>query len=82
MQLPSDWLTAGMGEAQGRALAPLATQKGQTPRKTCISRESSPGHIDGNNVFYHQTADADVVHDLCISVQRVILPSAQLGPSP
>ena len=21
--------------------------------KTCISRESNPGHIDGNDVFYH-----------------------------
>ena len=21
--------------------------------KECISRESSPGHIDGNDVFYH-----------------------------
>ena len=22
-------------------------------RKICISRESNPGHIDGNDVFYH-----------------------------
>jgi hypothetical protein len=26
IQLPSNWLTAGMGEAQEQALAPLATQ--------------------------------------------------------
>ena len=25
---------------------------------TCISRESNPGHIDGNDVFYHWTTDA------------------------
>ena len=24
----------------------------------CISRESNPGHIDGNGVFYHWTTDA------------------------
>ena len=24
----------------------------------CISRELNPGHIDGNDVFYHQTTDA------------------------
>ena len=25
-----------------------------------ISRESNPGHIDGNDVFYHETTDADM----------------------
>ena len=24
-----------------------------TAEEECVSRESSPGHIDGNNVFYH-----------------------------
>ena len=27
-------------------------------RQECISRESNPGHIDGNDVFCHQTTDA------------------------
>ena len=27
----------------------------------CISRESSPGHINGNDVFYHWTTDASGV---------------------
>ena len=26
--------------------------------KNCICRESNPGHLDGNEVFYHQTTDA------------------------
>merc|ERR1712016_343261 len=26
--------------------------------KECISRESNPGHIDGNDVFCHLTTDA------------------------
>ena len=30
--------------------------------KECISRESSPGHIDGNDVFYHLTTGAAVFH--------------------
>ena len=26
--------------------------------KNCICRESNPGRLDGNEVFYHQTKDA------------------------
>ena len=33
-------------------------QGGRGGNKMCISRESNPGHIDGNDVFYHQTTDA------------------------
>jgi hypothetical protein len=36
----------------------------------CISRESSPGHIDGNDGVYHQTIDADVSEDKCSSDVR------------
>jgi hypothetical protein len=36
----------------------------------CISREASPGHIDGNDVFYHRTTDADVFKDNCASDVR------------
>ena len=32
--------------------AKLLTNSGSTLEK-CISRESNPGHIDGNDVFYH-----------------------------
>lgn len=28
-------------------------QGGRGGDKMCISRESNPGHIDGNDVFYH-----------------------------
>ena len=30
-------------------------------RKKCISQESNPGHINGDDVFYHKTTDAAVV---------------------
>ena len=29
----------------------------------CISREPNPGHIDGNGVFHHWTADASDQED-------------------
>ena len=28
-------------------------QRGDSHGHACISRESNPGHIDGNDVFYH-----------------------------
>ena len=34
------------------AIAPCSRGASQ-----CISRESSPGHIDGSDVFYHETTD-------------------------
>jgi hypothetical protein len=36
----------------------------------CISRESIPGQNVGNDVFYHQTTDADVFQDRCSSNVR------------
>ena len=31
----------------------------------CISRESNPGHMDGNDVFYHYTTDALMISYEC-----------------
>ena len=28
-------------------------------KANCINRNSNPGHIDGNDVFYHKATDAD-----------------------
>ena len=36
----------------GRVTMPRK-KKARAGKKECISRESSPGHIDGNDVFYH-----------------------------
>ena len=36
----------------GRVLMPRK-KKARAGKKECISRESGPGHIDGNDVFYH-----------------------------
>ena len=36
----------------------MCTSVNDRTKLKCISRESSPGHIDGNDVFYHQTTDA------------------------
>ena len=37
---------------------PTAIEKEKQRLHKCISRESNPGHIDGNDVFYHKTTDA------------------------
>ena len=53
------------GDAEGRPNAALAAKTAAAERTEqnargkyvvqakCISRESNPGHIDGNDVFYH-----------------------------
>jgi hypothetical protein len=36
----------------------------------CISLDSAPAHIDGDDAFYHRTTDADVFEDQCSSNVR------------
>ena len=36
----------------GKTFSLKVSDPGSTLEK-CISRESNPGHIDGNDVFYH-----------------------------
>ena len=40
------------GGACGHKTSPETTKQ-QRAKKECIIRESNPGHIDGNDVFYH-----------------------------
>jgi hypothetical protein len=53
-----------------RRLACNSNPPGIAKYAKCISREPSSGHIDGNDVFYHRTTDADVFKDNCASDVR------------
>ena len=44
---------AKAGRAGVHASAGRPPFRRHTSREICISRESNPGHIDGNDVFYH-----------------------------
>ena len=48
----SHQITLSHGPSCVLLLAPVPEQLEVTHKK-CISRESNPGHIDGNDVFYH-----------------------------
>jgi len=49
----------------------------------CIAPESDPGHIDGNDVIYHQNSDADTVPMLrsllCKGLPKPVGEHVQLG---
>ncbi len=51
------------GAAWPYALVEIAHPESRLPGRICISRESNPGHIDGNDVFCHQTTDASYLHE-------------------
>ena len=46
-----------------------------------ISWNSKPGHIDGNDVFYHSTTDARIRSDTC-GVRTHALADWRLKPAP
>ena len=47
------------GEKKGvRTGRKAPTREEKHPHEKCISRESNPGHIDGNDIFYHYTTAA------------------------
>ena len=46
----------GYGKAGMASMSAIEKEKQRFHK--CISRESNPGHIDGNDVFYHETTDA------------------------